>query len=119
MHDDPISLYVALDKDGKAEGTLYLDDGKSYGYRDAKNIYVKIKYDNGKMTAEMINAGIETKVWLEKVVVQGVENGHDKKCTVNDKEVVVDVEGVYHRDKKVLVVRKPGVNMGHEWNIQC
>ena len=57
-------------------------------------------------------------VWLEKVVVQGVKTRNGQcRVTSADGEVVVD--GVYHRDKEVLVIRKPGVNMGQEWEIQC
>lgn len=30
MHNDPVTLLVALDRAGRASGTLYLDDGKSF-----------------------------------------------------------------------------------------
>jgi len=33
MAHDPFTLIVALDKDGKAEGDLYLDDGKSFAFK--------------------------------------------------------------------------------------
>ena len=34
MHQDPVSLVVAPDRDGKAKGRLYLDDGESFKYRE-------------------------------------------------------------------------------------
>ena len=34
MHEDPITLHIALDKEQKAEGTLYIDDGQSYEYKE-------------------------------------------------------------------------------------
>ena len=37
MHNDPITLHVALDKNGEAEGTLYIDDGQSFEYREVSN----------------------------------------------------------------------------------
>ena len=37
MHNDPITLHVALDKNGEAEGTLYIDDGQSFEYREVRN----------------------------------------------------------------------------------
>jgi len=119
MHNDPVSLYVAVDKAGHAEGTLFLDDGKSFTYRDGASIYVKMIYDNGNLKAKLVDpAGTRTKVWLEKVVIQGVKS-RSGECKVLGADGETSVESTYHHDKGVLVVRKPGVNMGTEWSIQC
>ncbi|XP_073815599.1 neutral alpha-glucosidase AB-like isoform X2 [Musca autumnalis] len=40
MKNDPYTLIVCLDRNGKAEGTLYLDDEKSFDYRQGKFIYI-------------------------------------------------------------------------------
>ena len=37
MHNDPITLHVALDKSGRAEGNLYIDDGESFQYREVNS----------------------------------------------------------------------------------
>jgi alpha 1,3-glucosidase len=119
MHDDPLSLYVAVDKSGKAEGTLYLDDGKSFGYRDGKSIYIGMVYDNGNLQAKMIKPALTTtKVWLEKVVIQGVKS-RSGNCKVDSPSGVASVGATYDYQKEMLVVRKPGVNLGMEWSIQC
>ena len=55
MHEDPITLVVAPDRDGKASGTLYLDDGKSFDYREGSNIYVEFSYDNGKLESKLLS----------------------------------------------------------------
>ena len=36
MHEDPITLHIALDKEQKAEGTLYIDDGQSFEYKEVE-----------------------------------------------------------------------------------
>ena len=54
MHEDPITLIVAPDKEGKASGTLYLDDGKSFDYREGAKLYMQFTYDNGKLESKMI-----------------------------------------------------------------
>ena len=38
MRDDPYTLTVALDTDGKAEGTLYIDDEHTYDYKEVCQI---------------------------------------------------------------------------------
>ncbi|KAK2464434.1 hypothetical protein APHAL10511_003582 [Amanita phalloides] len=39
MKYDPFTLRVALDKDGKARGELYLDDGVSYNYQQGEFVW--------------------------------------------------------------------------------
>lgn len=98
---------------------MYLDDGKSYTYRDGKSIYVKMTYDNGNIQAKLVDpVGAETKVWLEKVVIQGVKS-RSGECKVKGADGEATVEATYDNNKGVLVVRKPAVNMATEWTIQC
>ena len=54
MHQDPITLIVAPDKDGYASGTLYLDDGKSFDYKDGARFYMRFTYKNGKLESKML-----------------------------------------------------------------
>ena len=54
MHEDPITLIVAPDKEGKASGTLYLDDGKSFEYQSGAKLYMQFTYDNGKLESKML-----------------------------------------------------------------
>ena len=85
-----------------AKGTLYLDDGKSFDYKQGQRIYAEITWDNGKLESKLIDSGIwllpqnepltffsrhshvlnltlssgvETPVWLEKVLVLGAKPG--------------------------------------------
>ena len=57
MHNDPITLVVAPDRQGMAKGTLYLDDGKSFDYKQGSKLYMEITYDNGRLESKMIEAG--------------------------------------------------------------
>ena len=47
MANDPITLIVALDKNQKAKGHLYIDDGKSFNYK-TKEEFVLIEFDTKK-----------------------------------------------------------------------
>ena len=77
-----------------ARGTLYLDDGKSFDYKQGRKVYVEITWDNGKLESKLIESGedlaligvfalqfallspgMETPVWLEKVLVLGARPG--------------------------------------------
>ena len=54
MHEDPITLIVAPDKAGKASGTLYLDDGKSFDYQSGGKIYMRFTFDDGKLESKIL-----------------------------------------------------------------
>jgi len=118
MHEDPVSLVVALDAGGRAKGRLYLDDGKSFGYREGVSIYVEFVWDNGKMEAKMVHPpGMETAVWLERVTVIGAAPASGP-ARVSQAEGESSAETLYDFTKKVLTIRKPAVNLGHPWTIQ-
>jgi len=118
MHEDPVSLVVALDAGGRAKGRLYLDDGKSFGYREGASIYVEFVWDNGKMEAKMVHPpGMETAVWLERVTVIGAAPASGP-ARVSQAEGESSAETLYDFTKKVLTIRKPAVNLGHPWTIQ-
>merc|ERR1712121_126118 len=98
MHDDPITLVVAPDKEGKASGTLYLDDGQSFAYQQGAKLYMQFTWDNGKLQSKMISPiGINTPVWLERVLVLGSSPSNG--------------QATFDYSTKVLTIRRPGVKL--------
>jgi len=119
MHGDPVSLVVALDNEGKAGGTLFLDDGQSYEYRNGGSIYINFSFEQGKLEAKLIQpAGISTGVWLERVVVLGAAPSSGPAKVLEAGVELAPAETTFDFTKRSLVIRKPGVNMGKEWSIQ-
>ena len=49
-----VSLVVAPDREGRARGTLYLDDGKSYDYRAGGRLYMEFTWDNGVLSCKQL-----------------------------------------------------------------
>lgn len=39
MREDPYTLVIALDSDGKAQGTLYIDDEHTFDYRQVSSSF--------------------------------------------------------------------------------
>jgi len=119
MHDDPVSLVVALDTQGRAKGRLYLDDGKSFEYREGVKVYVDFTWDNGRLEAKMLSpTGMETPVWLERVTVMGAAPASGPaRVSQSEGKGETSAETLYDFSKKVLTIRKPGVNLGHPWTI--
>ena len=136
MHDDPITLVVAPDKEGKARGTLYLDDGKSFAYQQGAKLYMQFTWDNGKMESKMISppgmlddewsddddndniAGMSTPVWLERVLVLGSAAPPGQVASVSSPSGTSSAQASYDYTTQVLTVRRPGVKLDMEWTIR-
>lgn len=54
-HADPINLYVVLDGNGRANGTLYVDDTTTFEYRNKVYLYQRFAYDNGTFSSQNID----------------------------------------------------------------
>ena len=135
MHDDPVTLVVAPDREGKATGTLYLDDGKSFAYQQGAKLYMQFTWDNGKMESKMISppgmlkhgdtynddcdniAGMSTPVWLERVLVLGSAPPAGQ-ATVSSPSGTSSAQASFDYSTQVLTIRRPGVKLDMEWTIR-
>jgi len=122
MHEDPVTLVVAPDREGKASGTLYLDDGKSFEYRDGARIYVEFTYDNGKLESKLLSSSgsYKTEVWLYKVKVLGQDSrtvSTQGLATLSSGSGQNKLNTSFSHSDGVLTIRKPGVNLGEQWTI--
>ncbi|XP_026743419.1 neutral alpha-glucosidase AB-like isoform X1 [Trichoplusia ni] len=118
MADDPYTLVVALDVNGTAQGSLYIDDGESYEYRNNKYIYAKFKYESNAMTYSFPNenAHYPTRSWVERIVIAGIKTP-PKTAKLHQGDKQLSLQMTLHKGNDVLVVRKPGANMAHPWKI--
>jgi len=119
MHNDPITLVIAPDKQGKATGTLYLDDGKSFDYQKGSKLYLEFTWDNGTLQSRLLSpGGMSTTVWLERVSVLGwAANTAVNMATVTTATGTTTVATSYDYSNKVITVRKPAVSLGTEFSI--
>ena len=116
MIHDPYTLVVCLDRNGHAKGTLYIDDEKSYDYRDSKYLYLEFEFKNNRLQAKYIdeNASYRTKSWLERVVIVGLDKT-PKSATLQSGTVTERLDIL--NEKNSFIVRKPGVSMLDKWSI--
>ncbi|KAH8387650.1 hypothetical protein KR093_008512, partial [Drosophila rubida] len=109
MINDPYTLIICLDRQGKAEGTVYLDDEKSYKYRDGQYIYVNYEFANNQLTNRYIGKPkYKSDAWIERIVIAGLDRvPTSATITVNGVAQQLEVE---QRDAAVYV-RKPSIKM--------
>ena len=118
MVNDPITLVVCVDQEQKAKGTVYVDDEKSFEYRNGKYLYQALDFDGHKLEVRRIDAEADypTKVWLEKVVIAGLQRVPKSATLIVNKQVVGELEVL--ATGSVITVRKPGFNIGEKWSIE-
>lgn len=141
MKFDPITLVVVIGNSGDAEGTLYLDDGESFDYKEGAYVHRRFQYQSATstLTSEdlaLSTAGKKTKEYLkqmekvrvEKVIVVGAPASWKGKVEVDVSEEMAGKSAPsqkapmeFHEkdDGKAAwaVVRDPGVKIGAGWKI--
>ncbi|OHS93249.1 Neutral alpha-glucosidase C [Tritrichomonas foetus] len=75
---NPISLLIAVNEKGHAEGDLYLDDGSTYDYLDGYLLHRKFVYDNKKITMQKYDDELHLpdeikNNYINKLIIYGQE----------------------------------------------
>jgi alpha 1,3-glucosidase len=128
MEKDPYTLYIALDKDGKAEGTLYIDDEHTFDY--TRGMYIKRRFvleggilknldtAAGEKAASSVVATSSSSAYdvvneIERLVVMGVAT-KPNKITSGGR----NLEFNYDEATGVVVVRKPELKVSVVWQVE-
>lgn len=117
MKKDPYTLFVALDSNGEAKGTLYTDDGQSFEYRDGHYLQVEFTYKDNTLHSRVVNpnTSYKTTEWVERVVILGLRS-QPNSITATSRSVgslQLDAEGAHP-----LVIRKPGTLVSEDWEVK-
>ncbi|ERL92990.1 neutral alpha-glucosidase AB [Dendroctonus ponderosae] len=120
MHNDPFTLYVALDQYQTASGTLYVDDYQSFNYRDNKSLYIIMRFESNKLTLKRhkLSGKHTTKEWVERVVILGPPAGVTGANLQSKSLGVQRLETSYDKELRYLTIRKPGVSVMENFTIE-
>ncbi|RCN40635.1 glycosyl hydrolase, family 31 [Ancylostoma caninum] len=124
MIQDPLTFYVALDRDGYAKGNVYLDDGATHDYKKGAFVSTEVEYKTGSPTESIIygqptsdSGKYETETWIERIVVRGLDRTPTNVSIIRASDPTVKLEFSYDRDRKTLVIRKPLVSITQSYKI--
>ncbi|XP_055843079.1 neutral alpha-glucosidase AB-like [Episyrphus balteatus] len=116
MKDDPYTLIVCLDKNGSSKGTLYIDDEKSYDYRQGKYIYEQFEFSGNSLKNSFITTpDYKTASTLERVIIAGLEKT-PKSATIKYDGKTEELKVIAH--EQAIAVEKPGINIAKEFVIE-
>jgi len=120
--NDPFTLFVAPSTEGNADGSLYIDDGKTFDYKK-KEAYDFIKYHlerSGKtmtLTGKTEKRGYQTSVGVERIVIMGVSVRPSSVTFTAQKQKAVPVSFTYDETTNVLTLKKPVPSVLDDWTI--
>jgi len=123
MVNDPYTLTIALDKNGHAEGELYLDDGDSYNHKVglyAVRRFTWARNSDGKSSSLTVipegDGRLVSAVEIERLIVFGVDT-KPKEVTLSVKGVTTHLDANYDSETRRLVIRDPNVRVLDFWSI--
>lgn len=124
---DPITLIVALDEQGQAEGELYLDDGHSFAFLRSQSIHRKFKFEKNRLSSTEVSTGsrksqFKSKIEVERIVILGLPGALE----VHEKESNRKIETFFGRLRLeqiggppdvALVLKKPLLAIDENWTL--
>ena len=135
MRWDPFTLVVVIGERGRAEGTLYLDDGESFEYNEGAYIHRKFIFSSSTLkstsfssptskTSMAFHKRMES-IRVEKIILVNTPSAWEGKTEVivkeeakGERKVSVKFRSKEYGRAAWVVVRDPGVGIGRSWEVK-
>ncbi|KAF8932696.1 hypothetical protein BGZ58_006869 [Dissophora ornata] len=125
MENDPFTLVIALDSEGKATGRIYLDDGETFSYEQGDYILREFRVEDGVLSSHDIKPakGKVTEfvqrigaLRIERLVFLGSKTALTK-VTVGDRALSVECSQAPNGGGHVCTVKEPQVPIGEDFQL--
>lgn len=119
MRNDPYQVVVALDKDGNAQGSLYIDDGESFEYKNGKSLTVSLAAKDNTIVGTSFVADADyshrcESLYIEKITLLG-QDKKVHKVEVNQNGMSKQVNFVQEGNKVDILNAR--ISLVGEWNV--
>lgn len=118
---------IALNSSQAAEGELYIDDGRSFDFKEGAYIHRRFIFSAGTLTSLNLAASSGSKKYasecrVERIIVLGLSSGAKAAIVEPGKEKVEVEKGPLllraSQGPSVITIRKPNVRVGDDWSIK-
>lgn len=124
MKDDPFTLRIALDENSAATGTLYLDDGETFQYKNNKYELLTFNYEATtpkthalSVSKSTTSGALNIKNTINRVTVAGLKDAPTHVNLSVDGQVT-PVEFEFNKEAHLLTLRNPGQLANSDWSIE-
>lgn len=108
----PLTLYVALDENGNADGELYFDDGESYNYMKGEFVHRKFVCINGQLKSIK---GDEKQASIPELVKNSIIN---KVIIYGSSGPVESSDGNASYENGILTIENLNLNINNDWSLK-
>ncbi|KAJ3433066.1 hypothetical protein M0812_22016 [Anaeramoeba flamelloides] len=113
MQNDPITLFVFLDENKRSSGSIFIDDGHSYDFKNSnKYIHQKISFQNNKLFTKTLNSNYDPAL-IERILIFGLEQTPKNIMDNNNQDLIFNVD----ESIDMITIKKPNLSIGHDWQI--
>lgn len=118
--DDPVTIYVFLNDDGVAGGTLYVDDTVSFNYRNKEYKYIQFTYENRVLTSEKIDADAtyDKTVVFDKTVIYRPPSAVKRATLTTQSKRMQDLEVTYSPGGEFLTIENINHDLSEPFRIE-
>ncbi|VDO93580.1 unnamed protein product [Heligmosomoides polygyrus] len=125
MRDNPLTLYIALNMKGDfANGTVYIDDGESYSYKNGEYAYWGIIFKREHDYLHTITnknldkkGTLESDIQIEKIVVRGAKFYPRTAHIYLDDFSPEPLDFEYDRETHLMEIANPNAYLTREFRI--
>lgn len=119
MRDDPFCLFVALDKNALAEGTLYYDDETSFDYRKNDTFdYIHFQFNETSLDAHPMMENYK-KIKFDKIFIAGMENTPNSATfTCRTTNVITQIANIEVDSEHLLHVDIAAIECDYSWTLR-
>ena len=125
MKADPYTLFIALDANKKASGTLYMDDEETFAHL-TNDDYAEANFsaDFSSSAATISNSASVGDGWIDGVLAMSTDRAIERIVIMGvdsePKSIAQDGDEVYFHfdaEARLLVLRKPYVSAVLDWEL--
>lgn len=114
MKYDPYTLVIALDANEEAAGSLYVDDGETFSYKNSDDyLYLTFEFKNDSLSSKVVGgsySGFNNK--FEKLLITGYESKHVSSVTVGGEALN------FEQKDGVVLIKNPKLFINDEFKLQ-
>ena len=129
MRLDPFTLVIAKDKEGSANGSLYLDDEETFNFEKGAYAHTLFNYQNDQLTCQSIHedatstiatdfAKSKASIRIERIHILGQDKAPSRVKVVQANGNFVEVPFDFDSQKQKVTIRDPSVSVSEcGWSI--
>jgi alpha 1,3-glucosidase len=117
--EEPYYLLIALNKEEKASGALYVDDEETYNFEKGRFSFRRFEYRDNELSILNMTDNYQVRNEIEKIVITGISRGPKEIVfTRVNKKGHKKLDFEFDKAEMILTVFRMNLGLEEEWKIK-